>query len=143
MTMESGSSTSEGGLARRRILVVEDEEDARTFLTTVLEDAGAETYEALDGDEALVVARREKPDLITLDLSMPGKDGVQAFVELREDDELADIPVCIVTGHPEFRKVIYDKPVRAPEGYMNKPVDEDDLIFNLRRILGVREKKRG
>lgn len=129
------------GLKGRRILVVEDEDDARTFLTTVLEDAGAETIEATDGDEALVVARREKPDLITLDLSMPGKDGVEAFVELREDDDLAHIPVCIVTGHPEFRKVIYDKPVRAPEGYMNKPIDEDDLIFNLRRILGVRDKK--
>ncbi len=130
------------GLAGRRILVVEDEDDARTFLTTVLEDAGAEIFEATDGDEALAAARKHKPDLITLDLSMPGKDGVEAFVELREDDELGEIPVCIVTGHPEFRKVVYDKPVRAPEGYMNKPVDEDDLIFNLRRILGVREKRR-
>lgn len=129
------------GLAGRRILVVEDEDDARTFLTTVLEDAGAEIFEATDGDEALAAARKHRPDLITLDLSMPGKDGVEAFVELREDDELGEIPVCIVTGHPEFRKVVYDKPVRAPEGYMNKPVDEDDLIFNLRRILGVREKR--
>jgi len=126
----------------RRILVVEDEDDVRVFLTTVLEDAGAETFEATDGDEALEVARREKPDLITLDLSMPGKDGVEAFVELREDDELGDIPVCVVTGHPEFRKVIYDKPVRTPEGYMNKPVNEEDLVFNLRRILGVRDKRR-
>jgi Fe-S oxidoreductase len=124
-----------GPLAGRRILVVEDEEDARAFLTTVLQDAGAQILEAVDGDEAIAQAKAEKPDLITLDLSMPGKDGVEAFTEIREDPEVEDIPVCIITGHPEFRKVIYDRPVRPPEGYMDKPVEEEALIMNLRRIL--------
>lgn len=131
----------ETALAGRRILVVEDEEDARLFLTTVLEDAGAEILEAHDGDEALEVARREKPDLITLDLSMPGKDGVEAFADLRGDPELTAIPVCVVTGHPEFRKVLYERTVPPPEGFMNKPVQADDLVWNLRRILGVHGKK--
>ena len=66
---------------------------------------------------------------------MPGKDGVEAFTEIREDPEVEGIPVCIITGHPEFRKVIYDRPVRPPEGYMDKPVEEEALITNLRRIL--------
>lgn len=135
------TSDPDTALKDQRILVVEDEEDARTYITTVLQDAGAETFEATDGDEALEVARAQRPDLITLDLSMPGKDGVQAFVELRQDAALEGIPVCVVTGHPEFRKVIYEKPVRAPEGFMNKPVDEDDLVWNIRRILGVKAKK--
>lgn len=122
-------------LAGRTVLVVDDEEDARTFLATVLEDAGARILYAEDGDEALAVARREKPDLITLDLSMPGKDGVEAFTELRHDPEIARIPVCIVTGHPEFRTVIYDRPVTPPEGYMDKPVEGEALVKNVRRIL--------
>ncbi|RLB56890.1 MAG: hypothetical protein DRI90_18380 [Deltaproteobacteria bacterium] len=122
-------------LQGRVVLVVDDEDDARTFLTTVLEDAGAKTIEATDGDEALAKAKAEKPDIITLDLSMPGKDGVDAFVELREEPEVRDIPVCVITGHPEFRKVIYDRPTSPPEGYMDKPVDEDALVKNLRRIL--------
>jgi Fe-S oxidoreductase/CheY-like chemotaxis protein len=128
-------------LQGRRILVVDDEEDVRTFLTTMLEDAGATTYEATDGDEAIAVAKKERPDLITLDLSMPGKDGVEAFCELRKTPEIEDLAVCVVTGHPEFRKVIYDRPVPPPEGYMEKPVDEDSLISNIRRILDLREKK--
>jgi CheY-like chemotaxis protein len=134
---DGGAGEAAGTLGGRQILVVEDEDDVRTFLTTLLEDAGAETIEARDGDEALEMARKHKPDLITLDLSMPGKDGIQAFTELREDPEVGDIPVCVVTGHPEFRAVLYDKPVRRPEGYMNKPVNEDDLVWNLRRILEV------
>ncbi len=134
---------NEGRLSGTRILVVEDEDDARLFLTTVLQDAGARTLEATDGDQAIAVARRERPDLITLDLSMPGKDGVEAFIEIRGDDDLAEIPICIVTGHPEFRTLIYDRPVRPPEGFMNKPVDDEDLVYNIRRILGVRSKKQG
>jgi len=128
-------------LRGRRILVVDDEEDVRIFLTTVLEDAGAEVFTATDGDEAISVAAKEKPDIITLDLSMPGKDGVEAFCELRKTAGLEQIPVCIVTGHPEFRKLIYDRAVPPPEGYMDKPVDEERLIANIRRILEVEERR--
>jgi CheY-like chemotaxis protein len=122
-------------LSGRKILVVDDEEDIRTYLVAVFEDAGATVVEAEDGDEALEVARRERPDLITLDLSMPGKDGVHAFVELRSTDEIATTPVCVITGHPEFRKVIYERPVPPPEGYLNKPVDEDKLLDYVAHIL--------
>jgi Fe-S oxidoreductase/CheY-like chemotaxis protein len=128
-------------LKGRRILVVDDEPDARTFLKTVLSDVGAEIYEAEDGDEALEVARKEKPDLITLDLSMPGKDGVEAFNDLRKDPEIAHIPVCVITGHPEFRKVIYDRPVAPPEGYLDKPVGDTELVDNLRRIFDLHAKR--
>ena len=129
-------------LSGRRILVVDDEQDVRIFLTTVLEDHGATTMEAADGAEAIAVARAERPDLITLDLSMPGTDGVQAFVDLRNDPELGDTPICIITGHPEFRKVIYSSSPRAPEGYMDKPVKQDEVILNVRRILETGRHRR-
>jgi Fe-S oxidoreductase/CheY-like chemotaxis protein len=128
-------------LAGRKILVVDDEEDVRTFLTTVFEDAGAEVITATDGDEALAMAREHQPDLISLDLSMPGKDGVEAFVELRKNAETEEIPVCVVTGHPEFRQVIYDRPVTPPEGYLGKPVDEDKLVAYAHHIIEHREGK--
>ena len=140
--MDSHPSTpNRETLAGKRILVVDDEEDARFFLSMVFQDAGATVLVASDGDEALAMAAKERPDLITLDLSMPGKDGVDTFAELRANPELADIPVCVVTGHPEFRKVIYNRTVPPPEGFMNKPVDEKNLLRNVRRILTLKAKK--
>jgi Fe-S oxidoreductase/CheY-like chemotaxis protein len=129
-------------LQGRRILVVDDEPDVRVFLRTVLEDAGAEVVEAADGDQALALARKHKPDLITLDLSMEGKDGIDTFAELRSDVTIRDIPVCVVTGHPEFREVIYQRAVPVPDGYMDKPVREAELVDNVHRILGLAEHHR-
>ena len=128
-------------LQGRKILVVDDEEDVRTFLITVFEDAGAEVVSASDGDEAIAMAVQHQPDLISLDLSMPGKDGVEAFVELRKTAETREIPVCVVTGHPEFRQVIYDRPVTPPEGYLGKPVDEEKLVSYAHHIIEHREEK--
>jgi Fe-S oxidoreductase/CheY-like chemotaxis protein len=128
-------------LAGRKVLVVDDEEDVRAFLTMVFEDAGAEVITATDGDEAIAMASEHKPDLISLDLSMPGKDGVEAFVELRKNPDTEEIPVCVVTGHPEFRQVIYDRPVTPPEGYLGKPVDEDKLVAYAHHIIEHREEK--
>ena len=91
--------------------------------------------------EPLDLARKEKPDIITLDISMPGKSGVEVFGELRADPAIADIPVCVVTGHPEFRQVIYDRAVPPPDGYINKPVKESKLVEDVRRILELKEKK--
>lgn len=124
-------------LAGRRILVVDDEPDVLVYYTAVLEDNGATVLEAADGDTALAIARREKPDLITLDLSMPGTDGGKVFEALRHDPDLASIRVCIITGRPELRRLIDDWPVPPPEGYLDKPVDEETLLLNVKKILEV------
>jgi DNA-binding response OmpR family regulator len=73
---------------------------------------------------------------------MPGRDGVTTFCDLREDPATKDIPVCIVTGHPEFRRVIYERPVEAPDGFVCKPVDPDELVRTVRRILALRSRRR-
>jgi len=124
-------------LAGRRILVVDDEPDVRTFLTAMLEDNGATVFAAADGDECLALARKERPDLITLDLSMPGMDGGKVFEAIRKDPELAKVRVCIITGKPELRKLIYERDVTPPEGYLDKPVSEETLLTNVRRILEI------
>jgi len=120
---------------------VDDEEDVRIYLTALLEDAGAEVVDATDGDAGLSKAKSDWPDLITLDLSMPGTDGVTAFQRLRQDADTESIPVCIVTGHPEFRQLIYERPERPPEGYLSKPIDENQLVRTIRRILELRDRR--
>lgn len=130
-----------GKLNGYRILVVDDDEEIRIFLTTLLSDEGAATFEAADGNQAIEKALGTTPDLITLDLSMPGKDGIETFCELRNDPTAGNIPVCIITGHPEFRKVIYDRPVNPPEGFIDKPCDPDHVVKTIHRILGLAKRK--
>lgn len=124
-------------LAGRRILVADDEPDQLEFLAAVLEDNGGEVFRATTGDEVLAMAREIKPDVLTLDLHMPGRDVGEVFDLLRKDPELEELKVCIITGKPELRKLIYDRAVRPPEGYVDKPVDEKRLLFNVRKVLEV------
>jgi CheY-like chemotaxis protein len=131
-----------GKLNGRCVLVVDDDEEIRTFLATLLSDEGAAVLEAGDGNEALDTAARAKPDLITLDLSMPGKDGIETYCELRENPATEETPVCIITGYPEYRKLIYDRPVAPPEGFIYKPCDPDHVVKTIRRILTLGERKR-
>ena len=130
-----------GKLGGSKILVVDDDEEIRIFLATLFSDEGALVFEAADGVQALAVAARKQPDLITLDLSMPGKDGIEAFCDLRRSPDTEEIPVCIITGHPEFRKVIYDRPVTPPEGFLDKPCQPDHVVETVHRILGLRKRK--
>jgi CheY-like chemotaxis protein len=120
------------------LVVVDDEPDQLEFLSTVFEDNGATVFRASNGDEALEVARREKPDLLTLDLEMPGRNAGEVFEIMRTDPDLEAIKVCIITGHPELRRLIYDRTVRRPEGYLDKPVDERRLLLNVRKILKLK-----
>lgn len=124
-------------LAGRKILVVDDEPDILAFFSTVFEDNGATVFQATDGDEAIRLAVAEKPDLITLDISMPGKDGGKVFEELRTNAETSELKVCIITGRPELRKLIYDRKVEPPEGYLDKPVDEDTLLLIARKVMDL------
>ena len=132
---------TEEPLLGRRILVVDDEQDQLTFMAMVLEDNGAEVIRAEDGDRALELAADERPDLMTLDLSMPGKSGVEVYTQLKLDPALRGIPVCIVTGRPEMRQLLYKQSVPPPEGYIDKPVDEERILRNVRKILETIESK--
>ncbi len=124
-------------LTGKKILIVDDEPDIQVFFSSVLEDYGATVITASDGEEAIQKAIAEKPDLMTLDLNMPGKDGGWVFENLRNNPEIAQIKVCIVTGRPELRRLIYDRPVPMPEGYLDKPVNEDTLMLNVKKILKI------
>jgi len=128
-------------LAGRVLLVADDEPDQVEFLAAVFEDNGATVHRAMTGDETLAMARELKPDLLTLDLSMPGRDVGEVFQLLRDDPGLEGLKIYVITGRPELRKLIYDRGARKPEGYMDKPVDEEELLLNVRRILETAEEE--
>ncbi len=127
-------------LAGRKLVVADDEPDQVDFLATVFEDNGATVVRATNGDEALEMVRNEKPDLLTLDLAMPGRNVGEVFEALRKDPDCSDLKICVITGRPELRKLIYDRSVRPPEGYLDKPVTEEELLLVVREIMRVPHK---
>ncbi|MHC4590261.1 MAG: response regulator, partial [Planctomycetota bacterium] len=82
----------------KTVLVVDDEPDVREYLASILRDARFNVLTAADGEEALEIARRDRPDFISLDLVMPRKSGQKVLYELRKDKALSRIPVLIVTA---------------------------------------------
>ena len=121
----------------KKILVIDDEPDVVTFLTTLLEDNDYTTVSAKNGVEGLAKAKSEKPDLILLDITMPEKSGVRFYRDVREDPNLKDIPVVMVTGvMKEFEKFISTRrQVPPPDGYISKPVDTAKLLETIAGLL--------
>ncbi len=111
------------------VLVVDDDADVTTYLGTILEDAGMHVMTAHDGAEALEQLRERVPDLISLDLVMPGKSGIRLLHELRKHPAWARIPVIVVTGHArdelvkrDLASVLADSSISGPSLYLEKPV---------------------
>ena len=137
----------EEAAAGRRILVVDDEEDIGTYLTTFFENNGFETTYVENAEEAWKILQTETPDLITLDILMPGKSGIGFYRKLRGHEPTKGIPVLFITGcnpqsgHPDARKYIYTRnQLPPPEGFLDKPVDRDELLLTVRKILEVGRK---
>lgn len=123
----------------KRILVVEDEPDTLTYLSTVLQDAGFAVEQAADGTVALKIMQRAAPDLITLDITMPNRTGVRFYRDVKESEQWKQIPVVMVTGvAQEFEKFISTRrQVPPPEGYLSKPVAPEVLVKTVRDLLGM------
>ena len=121
----------------KKILVIDDDPDIVTFLTTLLEDNGYETLSAADGEEGLNTARAEGPDMILLDITMPEKSGVKFYREAREDEALGSTPIVIVTGvASDFKRFISTRrQVPPPDGFVPKPVDKQALLDTISKIL--------
>ncbi|MEW5734989.1 MAG: response regulator [Thermodesulfobacteriota bacterium] len=122
---------------KKKILVVDDEKDVLSYLTALFEDAGYATLTAETGSQCMEKAKAEKPDLITLDITMPEQSGVRAYRKLREDAELAKIPVIIVTAIGEEMEMFLAKlkGFAKPDGFMNKPIVPDELIAMAKKVL--------
>ena len=123
---------------RKTILIVEDEPDTVTYLSTLLEDAGYSTVAAGDGNQALERVKAGRPDLITLDITMPNKSGVRFYRDMKESDEWKSIPIIIVTGiSSDFEKFISTRrQVPPPEGYLSKPIDKEQMLALIKQHIG-------
>jgi len=121
---------------KKTILVVDDEPDVRTFLSTLFEDSGYATVKAQDGIEALSKVKEKAPDLVTLDITMPNKSGVKFYREMKESAEWKKVPIVIVTGvSGEFKTFISTrKQVPPPEGYLSKPIDKTEILKLVKKL---------
>ncbi len=129
------------------VLVVDDEEDVRNYFGALLADAGFRVARAADGDEALEMVKAEKPDLISLDLVMPGKSGARFLYALRKNREWRKIPVLIVTGHAhddlgkkDLEEILAERSISGPQVYLEKPVRPASYVEAVQKQLGVEEK---
>ena len=114
----------------RRILVVEDQEDNRRILRDLLTSAGYEIIQAENGEEALAAAARERPDLILMDIQLPGMDGLQATALLKADAVTRDIPVIALTA---LAMKGDEARIRAAgcDGYIGKPLAYRDFLATI------------
>ncbi|UCG38467.1 MAG: response regulator [bacterium] len=115
----------------RTILVVDDEESIRFLYREELEDEGYRVITAADGEEALRKLRKDGPDLVTLDIRMPGMDGIEVLHRIREMDK--KIPVIMSTAYGEYR---HDFNVWASDAYVIKTANLDELKAHIKRLLG-------
>jgi CheY-like chemotaxis protein len=123
----------------KKILVIDDEEDVRTYLSTFFSDNGLSVISAVDGKEGVQKAVAEKPDIITLDISMPEESGVKALRDLQNNEVTKNIPVIIVTGvSTDIKRFIESrKQVHPPEGFFEKPIDRDKLLKKVKELLKI------
>lgn len=128
----------------KKVLVVDDELDIRVFMTTLLETSGYKPITAEDGQQGLVVARKHKPALIIMDIMMPKESGIYMYRELKNDPELKDKPVIIVSALSKktffhSQKVLDEyegEQVPEPTAYIEKPPEADELLDTIHKILG-------
>jgi signal transduction histidine kinase/DNA-binding response OmpR family regulator/HAMP domain-containing protein len=116
----------------KRVLIIDDDVDARELLSNYLTDQCDEIITAQNGEEGLQKARQYKPNLITLDLMMPGMNGWEVLNKLKQDDELAEIPVIVISIVAETRRAAVLGAVDA----ITKPVSQTKLNQVLQRCLG-------
>jgi two-component system, cell cycle response regulator DivK len=118
------------------ILVVDDYQDAREMYAEYLQYSGFRVAEAKNGNEAVAQARSLKPDLILMDLSLPGMDGWEATRVLKADEETRHIPIVALTGHA-LAGASEGARKAGCDSFVTKPCLPDDLVVEVRRMLNA------
>ena len=136
-------STQAGSPPAKKVLIVDDEPNVVSYLEMLLQDSGYETVTAGDGTAALDMVRKEMPDLVTLDISMPKASGTRFYKEVKTDPALASIPVVIVTAvtgyggdaHGYEKFISRRNMVPPPEGFFPKPIDREEFLATVKKLL--------
>ena len=128
----------------KKVILVDDEEDIILYFQTALEDAGYEALTASNVPEGLQLIRREKPDLVCLDILMPRESGMSLYQKLKNDPELGKIPVLITSGLSlakelkdiDYRRLPDGTELPEPEGIAEKPITAPQFLAKVRGIIG-------
>jgi two-component system, cell cycle response regulator DivK len=118
----------------RRILVVEDQEDNRRILHDLLTSAGYDVLAAMTGEEGVSLAERERPDLILMDVQLPGIDGLEATRRIKADPGLRTIPLIVVTSYALSGDDVKARTAGADD-YVTKPFSPRALLAKVRQYL--------
>jgi DNA-binding response OmpR family regulator len=118
------------------VLIVDDERNIRNVLDFSLGAEGYRVLEACDGLEAMVMARREHPDLIILDVMMPHADGFEVCRRLKDDERTAAIPVILLTARNSREDRRHGERMKA-DAYISKPFSPNRLLETVHSLLGV------
>lgn len=129
---------------KKKILIVDDELDMRIFISTLLETSGYETVITRDGSEGIRKAKALIPDLVILDVMMPGEGGVQMYQNLKADEKLRSIPIIMLSAIAQktfshYLKMLTARspdPIPAPEAYLEKPPDAEELLRITESLIG-------
>jgi two-component system, OmpR family, phosphate regulon response regulator PhoB len=121
--------------SRQIVLVADDDADVRDLVAFRLDRAGYEVMAAADGQDALELARSRSPDIAVLDVMMPRLDGLQVTRQMRAIDELARVPVLLLTASVHEAAVKQGFEAGADD-YMKKPFSPADLVARVRALLG-------
>lgn len=122
------------GVSMKRILVVDDEIGALTLIGIMLERGGFEVLKAKDADSALGVLKTDTPDMIILDVMMPGTDGIELCGIIRERRETAKTPILILSARGDAESVMRGMESGAND-YLPKPILHHDLVAKVNKIL--------
>lgn len=115
---------------KKKILVVDDDPNVREYLTSLFEDNGYEVHVAVDSSQGFDKAKKIIPDLITMDIEMPGEWGPRLYRKLATDDALNTVPVIIISGIEGHQGA-----VKNAAATISKPFDPDHLIRTIKKIL--------
>jgi DNA-binding response OmpR family regulator len=123
-------------MAEATVLVVDDDAGFRAYVRAALEGEGYRIVEGSDGDDAVAVALRERPDAILLDWRMPGRSGIAASRNLRAEPDLAGVRIAMITGLDDERDRTLARHAGA-DAFLVKDGDPDALARQVRRLLAA------
>jgi CheY-like chemotaxis protein len=118
----------------KRVLLVEDFEDSRFSLSKLLQIEGYEVMEAVDGAQAIDLARKNRPDLILMDLTLPVLDGLSATRKIRQDQSMEGVPIIALSGH-DLTDIQAKAMAAGCTDYITKPIDFNNLITIMAKYL--------
>ena len=119
-----------------RVLVVDDDDVIRQLITVNLELEGFEVETAVDGEDCLAKIDAAAPDVVSLDVMMPGLDGWETAQRLRSDPKYADVKIMLLSARAQEADLRRGDQIGV-DAYLTKPFDPDDLVSTVRRLAGV------